>query len=65
MLFLIISLLVGTVSGTSKEVATKSSINSIETKPLGQCQNIRMQQRQIFEKMTRIENQLDAENIID
>ena len=31
----------------------------------GPCQNIRTQQRQIFEKMTRIEGQLEAENIID
>ena len=30
-----------------------------------QCQNIRTQQRQIFEKMTRIENQLDAKDVID
>ena len=37
----------------------------VKAQTKGQCQNIRTQQRQIFEKMTRIEDRLDAENIID
>ena len=65
MLFLIISLLVSAVAGATKEESTKSPFNATEVKPQGQCQNIHMQQRQIFEKMTRIEDQLDAKDIID
>ena len=64
-LFLIVSLLVGTVVGAVKEENKKpSSIDAKITSP-EQCQNIRTQQRQIFEKMTRIENQLDAKDVID
>ena len=63
MLFLIISLLVSTVMGASKKETTSLPLSTIETNSPGQCQNIHMQQRQIFEKMTRIEDQLDAKDI--
>lgn len=35
------------------------------TKAKGPCQNIKIQQRQIFEKLARIENQINTKNIID
>ena len=65
MLFLIISLLVSTVAGASKEEVADPPLSAIEANSQGQCQNIHMQQRQIFEKMTRIEDQLGAKDIID
>jgi len=65
MLFLIISLLIGTAMGTVKKEIIKPSPGIIKTKSPEQCRNIHIQQRQIFEKMTRIENQLDAKDVID
>ncbi len=64
-LFLIISLLVSVAMGAATEKTTKSSLGVVNTDPQGQCQNIHMQQRQIFEKMTRIEDQLDIKGIIE
>ena len=58
-------MLVSTVMGAVTEETAKSPLSIIEAEPAGQCQNIRMQQRQIFEKMTRIEDQLDAKDVID
>ncbi len=51
--------------GAATEKTTKSSLGVVNTDPQGQCQNIHMQQRQIFEKMTRIEDQLDIKGIIE
>ena len=65
MLFLIISLLVGTAMSAITEEITNEPLNIIKAEAPAQCQNIQMQQRQIFEKMTRIENQLDAKGVID
>ncbi len=62
MLFLVISLLIGTTMGASGiEPAQKKP----EVKAKGPCQNIKIQQRQIFEKLARIENNLDVKNVID
>jgi hypothetical protein len=58
-------MLISTVMGAVTKEATISPLSVVETGPSGQCQNIRMQQRQIFEKMTRIEDQLDAKDVID
>tara|TARA_R110002012_G_scaffold213183_2_gene384279 strand:+ start:324 stop:512 length:189 start_codon:yes stop_codon:yes gene_type:complete len=62
MLFLIISLLIGTTMGAAGVEPT--NIKPV-TKAKGPCQNIKIQQRQIFEKLARIENQINTKNIID
>ncbi len=62
MLFLMISLLVGTTVGASS-VASNNEKSIVKAK--GPCQNIKIQQREIFEKLARIENEIDAKNMID
>ena len=62
MLFLMISLLVGTTMGASGS-EPKNEKPMVKTK--GPCQNIKIQQREIFEKLARIENEIDAKNMID
>jgi len=62
MLFLVISLLIGTTMGASG-VEPDSEKPIVKTK--GPCQNIKIQQREIFEKLARIESEIDAKNMID
>ena len=62
MLFLVLSLLVGTTMGaTGADIAHEKP----QVKVKGPCQNIKVQQRQIFEKLARIENEIDSDNMID
>jgi hypothetical protein len=62
MLFLVASLLIGS---TLHAGGVNSFHNVLNKRRGNQCKQIQMQQYQIFEKMERIEKQLDVENIID
>ena len=62
MLFLVISLLLGSVVG-APSISPSLHEEVIVPQKRSQCQNIRTQQRQIFEKMTRIESQLVSQDI--
>ena len=52
--------------GTSLGAADAESPRAVsQVKKKGPCQNIKVQQKEIFEKLARIENQINAKNIID
>lgn len=62
MLFLAISLLIGASVGVTDTNSSNPVSSAKVKKP---CENIKIQQREIFEKLARIENEINTKNIID
>ena len=62
MLFFVASLLIGALMGST---AADPSRTLSEEPMHGPCKHIRAQQKQIFDKMTRIERQLELEDVVD